>query len=172
MMIREWMYPDGNIAQYDTQTRLIQFLSPVNRENIVPPHVITEDELSSYELAYPEASQEELVARQAVIASLQAALLGMREITSDNAVSSSEISAALPQVRTALEFYRDYSGRTDEVMERLINLLLSQSILALQILISNSGTTVYNTVVQGQIIKGNLEILEDRFNDHITDFHS
>jgi len=171
-MIREWMYPDGNIAQYDTQTRLIQFLSPNNRENIVPPHLITDDEFSSYQLVYPEATQEELAARQAVIASLQSALLAMRDVTSDNLVSSSEITSVLPAVRSALEFYRDYGGRADETMERLINLLLSQSILALQILISNSGTAIYNTVVQGQIIKGNLESLEDRFNEHITNFHS
>jgi hypothetical protein len=171
-MIREWMYQDGTIAQFDTQTKLIQFLSASNRENIVPPRLASNEELDSYALAYPEASQEELAERQAVTAALMSALTNMRQVTSDDIVSSVEISTALPAVRVGLEAYRDYTGRRDETMEKLVNLLLAQSVVALQILIANAGNALYNTVIQGQILKQSLETLEDRYNDHIADFHS
>jgi hypothetical protein len=178
-MIREWMYGDGTIAQYDTNTNLIQFLHPGSRENLVPPHPATQEELDAFNSVYPEASAEEIVAKNAVVSALYSVLLQLRQISADSNVTGDELQSVLPQVTVALEAYRDYEGKPDHTIDKLVNLVLSQALLSIQILVSNAYSGIYNTVVQGQILKVGLEELQDtvaQIQDghaqHIIDFHS
>lgn len=166
-MIREWLWYDGTIAQYDTITKFIQFLDPGTRENIVPPHKATDDEIDEYKRVYPEATQEEMMAKNTVISALQSALLEMRDITSDSQVTAPELTRALPAVTSAMEKYRDYTGPRDDVIDKLVNLLLSQSVLALQILVSNAYAGLYNTVIQSAALKTNVEEFGIRLDEHI-----
>lgn len=158
-MIREWMSDDGLIAQYDTDSRLIQYLN-ASRENVVPPREINESEIARFSELYPEASPATLLEKQALVASLYEALVAMRGVTADYVVTGDELQQALPAVTRALERYRDYTGPADEVTDRLVNLLLSQSVLGVQILVSNAYTGIFNVTVQNQQLMARIEALE------------
>jgi hypothetical protein len=174
-VIKEWMSPDGAIAQFDTATKWIQYLDPGSRENIVAPHEADDVELEAYQNAYPVAPLEERQAETTLSAMLYSTLLELRAITSDNSVTSAELAETLPKVQVALMAYRDYQYVPTLQIEKLMNLLLSQSILSIQLLLSDARTGLNLAITQAAYNKIELDSahlrldnLEALVNDHIA----
>lgn len=168
-MIREWLRVDGNRARFDTNTRLIQYLD-ASGEPLGTPRTCTEDELTEYISFFPDASQEEINARNDIGAKMYAALTALRNATADSTVTATEFRDANPLVQTALLAYRDYPYNHPEI-DRLAFLVLSQVSYAYSMLLSVAGanqanlaTTVLNYEIRIAALESRLSALAARLD--------
>jgi hypothetical protein len=137
-MIREWLRPDGTTARFDSVTEVIEYR---NEEGVIviEAHVADPDEKAEYLSFYPDATQDEVNARNAIAGELSAALAALRAATSDNVISPAEFIGANPLVQAALISYRDYPYEHKDV-DRLAFLVLSQVSFAYSLLLAQSMT--------------------------------
>ena len=139
-MIREWLRPSGNTVRFDTVTQCIEERN-AEGENVVEIHAATEEDIAEYMSYYPEASQEEINARNALTSQLNDALLALRNATLDNVIAPEEFAGANPLVQVALKGYRDFPYESKEV-DRLAFLVLSQVSFAYSLLLSQASVTI------------------------------
>ena len=170
-MVKEYMTSEGNIAQYDTASKLIVVYNG-EREVIDGPRPAFPDDLVDYHNAYPEESPEQTAEKNSLVATLTGALVEVRNITSDQQVTAEELASTLPTVTLALEAYRDYDGPHSLTIDKLVNLLIAQSVLSIQILVSNAYTGL--STISTDFFNLNLytETLRAEYDQHITDNHS
>ena len=137
-MIREWLRPDGTTARMDSVTEIIEYRDQAGVV-VVEAHKADADERAEYLSFYPEATQDEVNARNAIAGELSTALSALRAATSDNVISPAEFIGANPLVQAALLSYRDYPYEHKDV-DRLAFLVLSQVSFAYSLLLAQSMT--------------------------------
>jgi hypothetical protein len=137
-MIREWLRPDGTTARFDSVTEIVEYRG-ADGEIVIEGHVADLDERAEYLSFYPDATQEEVNARNAIAGQLSTALSALRSATADNIISPAEFVGANPLVQAALLSYRDYPYEHKDV-DRLAFLVLSQVSFAYSLLLAQSMT--------------------------------
>jgi hypothetical protein len=167
MAVNEWLNGDSTITRFDDATNTVIILGP-NYAPLEEPRPATQAEIDKNAELFPPRDMEPTTAgitRQDMITSLMSALGTMRSITADNTITADEINEAVTTVGPSLYMLRDY-GQSDMEISYLVDLLLSQAVLALLTLINNARVGISGTGQAATSVRQDLQALRDEFEQY------
>jgi hypothetical protein len=159
-MIKEWLDDDGRTVNYDNISAVIQYLD-ADRQIVEGPRQADENEVAKYRVLFPEATVEEVAAESSIVSSLTGALVYLRQVNEDSAVTQQELAGSLPVVATALYAYSAYNGKS-EIADKLAVLVLAQSVRSVQLILVGAAQGISASISQGISIRADLDALVAR----------
>ena len=159
-MIAQWA-ESGNNVVYDSEGPTVTITAP-DGTVLEGPRSPTAAETAFYENTFDEVVPPEVETSTVLTNALET----LRSVTEDQNVTAEEVASVLPVVFGALYSFRDL-GKFDEQTVRLTILVLSQTVLAIYLLLQNAG--VYDTAAYRVLgtVKNDIDDLTFDLNQHL-----